>query len=164
MKIGIISDSHDSHKNVLKAVKIFIERKVDYILHAGDIVSPSTAEVFAEVEGTKFIAVFGNCDGEKIALEHTVKSFGGEIYEHFYAGEIGGKRIFMAHRPSTAAEAVKSSKYDVVIHGHTHERDIRRVGDTLIINPGKSRSLWTGKAGVVVLDLDDMSVEEILLK
>ena len=164
MKIGIISDSHDAHQNVLKAVEVFNEQNVDYVLHAGDMVSPFTAKAFAEVKGAKFIAVFGNCDGEKLFLKSTIEDFGGEIYEDSYTGQIGSKRIFMTHRPGELESIAASGKYDLVIYGHTHKQDIRKVGDTLIINPGESTDWLTGKSDVVVLDTDNMSVEVISLK
>jgi len=164
MKIGIISDSHDHHQNSLMAVEIFNEKKVSYILHAGDIISPFTAKAFAKVTAAKFIAVFGNNDGEKLLLASEIKKFGGEIYDDPYRGEIGGRRIFMTHKPSVLDEAAESGKYDLVIYGHTHKRDIRRVGETLVINPGETTDWLTERSGVVVVELDDMSVEEIELK
>jgi putative phosphoesterase len=164
MKIGIISDSHDAHQNVLKAIEVFNEQKVDYILHAGDMVSPFTAKAFAEVKNAKFIAVFGNCDGEKVFLKSTIESFGGEVYEDSYTGQIGGREIFMTHRPSALDEVAGSGKYDLVVYGHTHKQDIRRVGGTLIINPGESTDWLTGSSAVVVLDADNMSAEVISLK
>ena len=161
MKIGIISDSHDHHQNVLEAIRIFNERNVDYILHAGDMVSPFTARAFADVKGGKFIAVFGNCDGEKLFLKSSIEDFGGEIHEHLYTGVIGGKQIFMTHIPTTLDEVVGSGKYNLVIYGHTHKQDIRKVGNTLVINPGEATDWITGKSAVVILELDDMSVEKI---
>jgi predicted phosphodiesterase len=44
-----------------------------------------------------------------------------------------------------------------VIHGHTHHAETRRVGRTLIINPGEATDALTGSARVVILDLDAMS-------
>ena len=164
MKIGIISDSHDHHLNVLKAVEVFNEHKVSYILHAGDIVSPFTATAFSKVEGAKLIAVFGNNDGEKIILKREFDSFGGEIYEDCYKGEIAGRKIFMTHRPSIVDEMAASGKFDLVIYGHTHKQDIRKSGDTLIINPGESTDWLMEKSAVVILRPDDMSFEEVLLK
>ena len=92
MKIGIISDSHDAHQNVLKAVEVFSEKKTDYILHAGDVISPFAARAFAEVKGAKFIAIFGNNDGEKLLLKSTINDFGARftktlIKERLGAGE-----------------------------------------------------------------------------
>ena len=113
MKIGIISDTHDHHKNVLEAVEIFKSFNVNYIFHAGDIVSPFTTKSFGEVTSAKFIAVFGNCDGEKLHLTRTVNGFGGEIYEHTYTGKAGGRQIFMTHVPDMLEEVAGSGKFDL---------------------------------------------------
>ena len=160
MKIGIISDSHDHHQNSLMAVEIFNEKKVAYILHAGDIISPFTAKAFAKVTAAKFIAVFGNNDGEKLLLTSEIKKFGGEIYDDPYRGEIGGRRIFMTHKPSVLDEAAESGKYDLVIYGHTHKQDIRKVGASLVINPGELTDWVTGRSDLVILQLDNMSWEK----
>ena len=163
MKVGIVSDSHDHQANVLKAVEVFNKRKVDYVLHAGDIIAPFTAKAFAKVEGAKFIAVFGNNDGEKLLLVSTINDFGGEIHERAYTGDIGGRRILMTHTADVLESIVGSGKYDLVIYGHTHKKDIRKVGKTLVINPGETTDWLTNESCVVVLELDDMSVEEISL-
>ena len=125
MKIGIISDSHDNRQNIMKAVEIFKEHKVKYVLHAGDIISPFAARPFGQMEGVKFIAVFGNNDGDKLLLDSTVKSFGGQIHDDF-RGEIDGKKIFMIHSCSAIEEIVTSGNFDIVICGHTHKTDIRQ--------------------------------------
>jgi putative phosphoesterase len=163
MLIGIIADTHDDHRNVLRAIEIFNERRVKYVLHAGDIVSPFAAKAFAELKDAKFIAVFGNNEGEKLFLKSTIEGFGGEIHEYCYKGEIGSRKIYMTHTHHNIEEIAKSQMYDLVIYGHTHEQDIRQVGRTLIINPGESTDWITGEAHLVILDTDDMvySIEEI---
>ena len=164
MKIAILSDSHDAHKHVLEAIEIFKKEKVEYILHAGDMVSPFTAKAFAQVAGAGFIAVFGNCDGEKIMLKSVIEDFGGQIYENSYSGSVAGVRIFMTHKPSAIEEAAASGQYDIVVYGHTHKKDIRKVGETLIVNPGETTDWITGESSVVILDTDDMSVKEVDLE
>ena len=156
MKIGIISDSHDHHKNILAAVKIFNEQKVEYVFHAGDIISPFAAKAFSEVKGSKFIAVFGNNDGERLILASTVKGFGGEISDGPYTTQIEEKKIFMTHKPYMLEEVIGSGRYDMVIYGHTHKRDIRKAGQSLVINPGETTDWLSKEPGVVILDLDDM--------
>jgi len=163
MKIGIISDTHDHHQNVLKAIEIFNVSGLEYVLHAGDMVSPFTARAFAEVTGAKLISVFGNCDGEKQYLKSTIEQIGGENYGQIYKGQIAGKKIFMTHKPDNIDKSVRSGSYDLVIYGHTHKQDIRRVGQTLIINPGEATDWITGESFVVVLDLDNMTYESIRL-
>ena len=163
MKVGIISDTHDHHKNVLKAVEIFKEQGVKYIFHAGDIVSPFTAKAFGEAKDAKFIGVFGNCDGEKKLIKSTIVEFGGEIHDKLYAGIVEGRKILMTHKPEKIDEVINSGNYDLVIYGHTHQPDMRRVDDTLVINPGEATDWITGKSYVVILELDDMSYEQIPL-
>ena len=163
MKIGIISYSHDHHQNVLAAVKIFNEHKLDYVLHGGDIVSPFTARAFAQLEPAHFIAVFGNNEGEKLYLKSTINSFGGEIHEYCYKGTLQDKQIYMTHTHHNIDEIAQSQMYDLIIYGHTHKQDIRRHDKTLIINPGESTDWITGSAHLVILDLDDMNYQIITL-
>ncbi len=164
MKIGIISDSHNCRKNISRAVEIFNEQGVGYVLHAGDIASPDVAELFSGLDKAEFIAVFGNCDSDKPSLARTINRFGGEIYDDVYTGEIADKKIAIAHKPDSLQVAIDSGEYDLVIYGHTHKFDIYRTGNTLVVNPGVSDSRVLGKSGVVVLELDDMTTERILLK
>jgi len=157
MRIGIMSDSHDHHDNVLKAVDIFRDNKVDYVLHAGDIVSPFTARAFADLKATTFIAVYGNNDGEKLLLKSTIESFGGEIHEYCYKGQIGDKHVYMTHTDKHVEEVAASQMYDIFIYGHTHKKDIRHTGKTLVINPGETTDWLTNFPQVMILNLDDMS-------
>lgn len=161
MKIGIISDTHDHHKNVLAAIQIFNDKLVDYVLHAGDIVSPFTAKSFADLNHAKFIAIFGNNEGEKLLLTSVINGFGGEIHEYCYKGEIDGKKIFMIHTHHSLKEIIESHMYDLVIYGHTHKQDIRQEGKTLVINPGEATDWITGSASIVILETEDMSYEVI---
>jgi hypothetical protein len=163
MKIGIIADTHDHHRNILAVVEIFNEQKVDYVLHAGDIVSPFAAKAFGKLDRAKFIAVFGNNEGEKLFLQSTIAGFGGEIYGHCYKNTIAGKHIYMTHLHDDVDEIANSQMYDLVIYGHTHKQDIRQTGKTLIVNPGETTDWITGSAQIVILELDDMSYEIVVL-
>ncbi len=159
MKIGIISDTHDEHRNVLAAIDVFNERGVEYVFHAGDMISPFMAEAFADVKGAKFIAVFGNCDCERKLIKEAIESFGGEVYDSRYSCKVGGKDIFITHRDDVVEAIAASGNYDLVIYGHTHKQDVRMVAETLVVNPGSARS----ESNVAVVELDDMSVENISL-
>jgi len=163
MKAAIISDSHDHHRNVLKAIEVFNHHKVDYILHAGDIVSPFTAQSFANAPSAKFIAVYGNNDGEKLILKSVINDFGGQIHENCYKGKLNGKNIYMTHAPYCLDEVLKSRMYDLVIYGHTHKPDIRHLGNTLIVNPGESTDWFGDQSQVVILNLNNMQYEPVLL-
>jgi putative phosphoesterase len=155
MKIGIITDTHDQQELLNKAIEVFAKHHVDCVLHAGDITSPSSVQALASVDHIKFIGVFGNCDCDKSALESIVNSHKGEIQEGAYRGEIGYKKLLMAHDPRVLGNMPISGDFDLIVYGHTHVQDIRREGNTLIINPGHS---WA-----VIVDLDSMDYETIYL-
>ena len=155
MKIGIITDTHDRLALLKKAIAVFVEHHVDCVLHAGDITSPSSAQALAEIDHVKFIAVFGNCDCDKSALESVVSSHKGEIHRGIYKGNIQEKKLLMAHDPRSLGDMPITGDFDLIVYGHTHVQDIHRQGDTLIINPGQA---WA-----VVLDLDSMDYEAIYL-
>ena len=156
MHIGIISDTHDHQRNVARAIDLFKERDVQYVLHAGDIVTAPMVQGFAERWRERVFAVVGNCDADRASLQATVERCGGRI-DNCYEGDIDGKAIHMTHTPQKLAQAVGRQQYDLVVYGHTHRHDIRREGKTLIVNPGAARGGMIRAGQVVVLDLADMT-------
>ena len=155
MKIGIISDTHDHHVNVLKAIEIFNNERVEYVFHAGDIVSPFTAKAFGNVKNAKFIAVFGNNDGDHELLR---KKFSEqdrlEIRGNFADVAADGLRIVLLHGSDMELmkALIDSVSFDVVVHGHSHRAETYRKGKTLIVNPGEVCGYLTGKSTIAVFD------------
>ena len=70
MKIGVFSDSHDHMDNIRKVVDIFLEQKVEKIVHCGDIIAPFMVRAMSELKGKaiEVIGVYGNNDGERLGL------------------------------------------------------------------------------------------------
>ncbi len=163
MKLGIISDSHDHRANVLKAVKVFNDEDVKCVIHAGDIISSVTANALSGVKGAKIVAVFGNCDGEKLLLRGVIEELGGEIHEEPYTFSLAGREIFVTHMPGAVEEVVVSEAYDLVVYGHTHVPDVRREGKTLVVNPGQTTDWFPKTPSVVVVETDDMSYKVLNL-
>jgi hypothetical protein len=157
MRIGIISDTHDQHANVRKAIEVFAAQGVAYVLHAGDITGPSTVSLFAQLPGVPLIAVLGNCDTERAALHTAVRTAGGQFHGRVYEGNLDGRAIYMTHVPHEIDRVVGSGKYDLVVYGHTHRQDICQVGKTLLVNPGAARNWMGDPPEVVVVDLADMT-------
>ena len=158
MKIGIISDTHDNMPKIAAAVRLFNDERVDLVLHAGDFISPITADKFAPLE-SPFIGIFGNNDGERIYLTKRFEKIG-TLYPDHHEFEFDGKRGVVMHEPKFIDALVKSEVYDLVVYGHTHEIDIRK-GRTLVINPGEACGWISGRSTVVILDTDTMSPQLI---
>jgi len=155
MKVGIITDTHDQQSILTKAIDVFTEYQVDFVLHAGDITSPSSVQVLASIDHVKFIGVFGNCDSDKSGLKSVVSNHEGEIQKGVYRGKIGDKKLLMAHDPNAFGSMPITGDFDLIVYGHTHIQEIRQDGKTLVINPGHS---WA-----VILDLDNMNYDTIYL-
>lgn len=160
MLIGIISDTHDDVTMLKKAVALFNKRKVSHVLHAGDIISPFNFEIFRELK-CDFSAIFGNNDGDKLLLK--TKS-DGNIHNQPYITTIHKRKIVVFHEPDLVNALSECGLFDLVIYGHTHRTDIRKMNNTIIVNPGKASRLIRGKVTVAIIDLNKMDVEILELR
>jgi uncharacterized protein len=162
MKIGIFSDTHDHLDYIRNAVALFNEKRVDLVLHAGDHVAPF---VIGPMKALKcpVIGVFGNNDGEKVILENAYRQ-AGELHVgpwHFTRGEYG---ILLMHEPFALNELLESGKFNLIVYGHTHKKDIRKHGSTLLVNPGECCGWVNGEPSVAIADLAAGEVASFSLK
>jgi putative phosphoesterase len=150
VKIGLLSDSHDDLDALAKAVALFNAEGVVQVLHAGDIVSPFTFEVFRELRAP-LGGVYGNNDGDRLLLRE--RSNGAlHVQPHFVT--LGGLRGVVVHEPPLVGALARSEDFDLVVYGHTHLPDVRVEGGCLIVNPGKAARLNKGRATVAVLETE----------
>lgn len=161
MKIGIISDSHDHIENINKSIKIFKDRKVDFVLHLGDYVNPASVKAF---KGIKFTGIFGNNDGDKFRLINAFNEIGGEIKGDFCEIEMDNIKLACYHGTEKELKdaLIACGKYDVVVYGHTHECENKKTGNTLVLNPGTAHGFWD-KATIIVFDTQTRKSEFIEL-
>ena len=69
----------------------------------------------------------------------------------------------MMHKEKLIDALAESQKYDVIIYGHTHRTDLRKIGKTLIVNPGECGGWLTGKSTIALLDLETLSAKIVEL-
>src|SRR5688500_465364 len=143
VKNELISDTHDNFKNIESAIKIFNEKKIGYVVHAGDITTTEAVEAFA---GLKLIGVLGNNDMDKEGLDNAFEKIGGELRGELCEIEQDGLLIAVYHGTDfKKREAlIQSGKYNVVVYGHTHKVDNKVVGKTIVINPGTANGWFFG--------------------
>jgi len=165
MKIGIISDTHDNIPLIKKAVDIFNKENVELVLHAGDIISPFIAPKCFKDLKCKLKLVYGNNDGEKLFLKKKFEEIGAEIAGEYLEFTINNKKIYVTHAISNSVvEALaKSGDYDIIVYGHTHEKVVKKVNNTLIVNPGECCGYLTDESTIAVIDLDKLEAELIKL-
>ena len=126
MKLGVMSDSHDNIPNVKRAVALFNELGVDLVVHAGDFIAPFAIDPLGDLN-CRVVGVFGNNDGERIVVAKRFEAIGGEVHPNLASASLGDKSIAVMHYPELAIPIAKSGDYDIVVYGHTHNIDRRRI-------------------------------------
>ena len=161
--VGVLSDSHDNIRKIDEAIAFLKEKGIDIIIHAGDIIAPFA---FKKFKGFKVYAVYGNNDGEKLLLKRVAVDLGFILSEQPLIADINGYHVAVIHGVNTAAATrsiayslARSGDFDVVVYGHLHETEVRRVGDTLVLNPGELCGYLTGKATLALVDLEERKAE-----
>lgn len=158
MRIGIVSDSHGQIATVSRALAALTERRVELVLHCGDIDDAETVQLFRELP-THF--VFGNCDTDKVDLKRAMKEIGATLHEPFGNLELGGKRLAWLHGDDRTLfrDVEKSEHFDYLFYGHTHVAEQHQSGATLVINPGALHR--ARQKSILVLDLESDVLESI---
>jgi len=160
MILGIMSDTHDNLDNLRKALDVFNARNVQHIIHAGDYTSPFTWwKVLKDFKGG-FTGVFGNNDGDRVFLNRV---FHDKIYPQPYVFALNDRKIVVMHEPDVADALADSGHFDLVVFGHIHEPVMKKVRDTLVVNPGEVGGWLYDKPTVAVVDLKTMEGELIRL-
>ena len=153
MKIGLLSDSHDNLPRLERAVRFFNRRKVALVLHAGDFVAPFTVQKLNHL-AMPWRGVFGNNDGEKKGLG---KISAAKIQE-------GPLRLILDNRKITLVHDLNSinphtEKAELIVFGHTHKPEIKKLEDRLLVNPGECGGWLSNKASVAIVDLEILSAK-----
>lgn len=159
MPIGIIADTHDNLISTGEAIELFNKRNVEYVIHAGDYTSPFTLKLFKELN-CKYVGIFGNNDGDRLLL---LEQSEGNIHNQPYIFTLNNKKIIVMHEHHIIDALADSDHFDLVIYGHTHKPDIRKVKNTLIVNPGEAGTWLYGRSTVALADLEKMEAEIVEL-
>lgn len=166
--IGLISDTHDNVRAMRELGRAFRERGVEMVIHAGDWVSAfSLLRMRRAVgSGVRIVGVLGNNEGEIKYFYKRAEEANIELLGEAGLVEVDGLKIGVYHGTSEILlEAmVRSGMFDVVVYGHTHRIDIRRVNGTLVVNPGEACGCATERATAAILDTRTLNVEIIEAK
>ena len=133
MRIGVISDTHIPVKtNRLPQEALDGLKGVDMIIHAGDLVELSVLESLKKI-CPKIVAVAGNMDNSQVHQ----KLPGKQIVEtgKFKIGVMHGNGA-----PNRLIEMMKNEfkkdKVDIIIFGHSHTPENKKIDGILFFNPG----------------------------
>jgi putative phosphoesterase len=162
MRVGLMADSHDRLPAIAEFVKQMQDAGVSMLLHAGDYCAPFALRPIEEASMT-LAGVFGRNDGDTQGLLAKASAgFGAELFEGPHSFELGGQRIMLVHDIADVQPRSIES-HAVVVHGFTHQQEMKTRGDTLIVNPGECCGWLYGTPKAAILDLDSRHVEFLAL-
>jgi putative phosphoesterase len=159
MRIGVVSDTHNHLRNVMRIVELLNAARVERVVHTGDITQPKTLDALARLRAP-LLGVFGNNDLERSGLEAAMRRHGMDFEEGARSLEWAGRRVGVIHDPATADRAWWAG-HRVLLHGHTHRHTCEERGGTLFFNPGECAGWLQGRNAVGILDLETLAVELI---
>ena len=129
--VGLISDTHVPKRVHDLPKKVFeIFEKVDYIVHAGDLVELAVVDELEQI--APVLAVQGNMDGVEVT----------DAFPRMNSLKVLDWKIGVMHDPDVAfgfdkmRELVNQNGFNVFVYGHTHVANVTWEGNTLYINPG----------------------------
>ncbi len=158
MLVGVVSDTHDRLPMIDRALALFAERKVQAVIHAGDMVAPFAARRMLKC-GAPLNVIYGNNDGERAGLEGVLP----QIVDGPLFVNLGGRSI-LVHHFIEWCDAADIDRADAVITGHTHQVVNRIEGGRLFLNPGECCGWVSGRCTAAILDTDGLRAEIVELE
>jgi putative phosphoesterase len=166
MLAGLMADTHDCLPLIRAAVKEMNDQDVRLVLHAGDFVAPFVMQELHHLEAP-LIGVYGNNDGDhELLKKRMTEKKGFEIRGSFATTSLQGRVIALTHghEPDLVNALIDGSAFDLVVHGHSHHREIRQKGKTLIVNPGEVCGYLTETPTIALYETDTGKAEFIELE
>jgi len=138
MQVAVISDVHDNIWKLETVLERVGQAGAEALAFCGDFCAPFTLKQMADGFPGPVHCIFGNNDGDKWLLSR-VAAGADNVTLHGQLAELtlGERRIAANHYPDIAHGLAASGRYDAVFFGHSHERHLAWVGDTLLLNPGE---------------------------
>jgi len=169
-RLGIISDTHGDAAVCEHIWKTYF-KKVDLILHAGDVLyhgprnplpegyNPQALAGLLNASPAPVLFARGNCDADvdQLVLDYPLQT-------PYLIIQLENLRIMVHHGTDLdkcqMLKMAQQFKLDLFISGHTHERTLVKDGQVILLNPG-SPSLPKGDGIPSVALIEDGSIKII---
>jgi hypothetical protein len=158
MRFAVFSDTHDNLFAVQDLIDELKKEKLDFAVHAGDIISPFTLREFAKLDVRIYFA-FGNNDGDRKLLSGICSENNWEIGDIV---EFPGGIVYHGTDPrikSILSNIAETGK--LVVFGHAHEPRIEQRGGGIVLNPGEVCGYLTGKRTYAIFEDGEINIIEM---
>ena len=105
MILGVVSDTHNRVSNVERIIDIFNSKKVNKVIHTGDITQAKTLARFSRLD-CSLLGVFGNNDLKEIGLKEISKINGFRLEFPPFVTKIGNRKIAILHEPDDIQDLI----------------------------------------------------------
>ena len=136
MRIAVLSDSHDNISNLERLLPRL--QDAGMLIFCGDLCAPFSLETLARGFSGPVHVTLGNNDGDVYLLTRIAAR-----YPHVSLAvpcgqiEVEGHKVAFVHEPLFAEGLAALGRFDAVFFGHSHQREVRKLGKTLLANPGE---------------------------
>ncbi|AKG91901.1 phosphoesterase, MJ0936 family [Geoglobus ahangari] len=153
MRFIAFSDSHDNVQAIRDLLQEISREKVDFYVHAGDVISPFALKEFLELDS--LYLAFGNNDGDRQKLMEIAVSKG-----WVFGDVLRVEGIAVYHGTSQEVLRALSSRFELVVCGHTHRAEVRKEGRARLLNPGEVCGYLTGRRTYAIYEDGEISIVE----
>lgn len=135
MLIGALSDSHGRVDTTRRAVEMLKDRGAQMLLHLGDVGSVQVLDLLAGIPAG---FVFGNTDMDRKHLEMHAQAIGIRCYGAMGRLISDDRVVNFLHGDDfrQMQKLIDTEDCDLLLHGHTHVRNVEDFGRVRIVNPG----------------------------
>lgn len=166
MRIAILSDVHENFHNLILALESIRNTDCEKIIFLWDFINAWIAKLFAYFPAPTFAVWWNNdwdkCTITKVALgSNSNLEISNNVYDFL---EIDWKRIFITHFADLAKPMAKSWEYDLVLYWHNHEKNIDKIWNCIILNPGEISAHKTWNSTFAIFDTKTSNIEMIELE
>jgi putative phosphoesterase len=162
MLCGLLSDTHNNHTNIKTALSRFHSQGVETILHAGDVTSVQTLQLF---EGFDLWIAAGNMDKDPGLKSCARSMFGPGRFLNVHKIALANASFYLVHSELHPEwePALQSGIYRYAVCGHTHAAKDVMIGNTRVINPGSLAGTRYKQPVCAILNLKDDVLQWIRL-
>lgn len=160
MKLGIVSDIHGNLHGLLRAIELM--GPVDRLVCLGDAINQYrfSNEVVGELHRREAWTIWGNHEASFFGCDGEAARAAGWIDRDLLAWlaarprqlvmEAAGRSLLLTHATADLRDfsylyphspgfaGLGNVDQDILLYGHTHEPVARRLGSTLVVNPGSA--------------------------
>ena len=165
MKLAILGDFHipgRAREIPEQWLELLESGGFDLILCTGDL---TDKKLYAQLEKYgKVECVRGNMDyGMPLPVDAKIDA------GKYKVGMVHGKGIYPRGDTEQLLEIAEKMGVDILVHGHTHELEVKEASGKLLLNPGSATGAYSGEGietqpSMLVVEIDDgIKVQTLLL-